>query len=30
MESYLWNRYQRVFINAHNYSNGHFSTWKKV
>jgi hypothetical protein len=30
IESYLRNRYQRVIINAHNYSNGHFSTWKKV
>jgi hypothetical protein len=30
MESYLWNRYQRVIINTHNYSTEHFSKWKNV
>jgi hypothetical protein len=30
MESYLQNRYLRVIINAHNYSNGHSSKWEKV
>jgi hypothetical protein len=30
MESYLKNRYQRVVINAHNNSNGHFSKWEEV
>jgi hypothetical protein len=30
MESYLQNKYQRVIINAHNYSNGHSSKWEKV
>jgi hypothetical protein len=30
MASYLQNRYQRVIINAHYYSNGHSSKWEKV
>ena len=30
MESYLRNRYQRVVINAHNNSNGHFSKLEEV
>ena len=30
IESYLQDRYQRVIINAHNCTNAHFSTWKKV
>ena len=30
MESYLRNRYQRVVINAHNDSNGHFSKLEEV
>jgi len=29
-ESYLSNRYQRVVINAHKYSNRHFSKWEEV
>jgi hypothetical protein len=30
MESYLTNRYQRVFIIVHNNSNGYFSKWEEV
>jgi hypothetical protein len=30
MESYLQNRQQRVIINTHKYSTGHFSKWNKV
>jgi len=30
MESYLRNWYQRVVINVHNNSNGHFSKWEEV
>jgi hypothetical protein len=29
MESYLQNRYQRVILDAHNYSNRHCSKWGK-